>query len=160
MSSNNNTLDDDTHKMDIVLSKAADARKPCKKKKKDPASEEEEEDFCQFMKDRAKNPPSKKIEDDDSPFSFLTPDNKIAQQPSSRKLADASSTSAVDSPPVEINMEVMRKEMDDILFEHEQSLRSTSTHRPGSDRGKSSAAIRRTTPSSTRSVDPTFFLAG
>jgi hypothetical protein len=145
--------------MDVV-SKAADARKPFKKKKKDPAREDEDEDLRQFMKDRAKKPPSKKIEDDNSPFSFLTPDNKIAQQPSSRKLADASSSSAVDSPPVEINMEVMRKEMDDILFEREQSLRSTSTRRPGSDRGKSSAAIRRMTPSSARSVDSIFLLAG
>jgi len=111
--------------MNVVVSETADAHKHFKKKKKDPAKEDENEDLRQFMKDRAKKPPSKKIEDDDSPFSFLTPDNKIAQQPSSRKLADASSSSDIDSSPVD--MDVMRKEMDDILFEHEQSLRSTST---------------------------------
>ena len=63
-------------------------------------NEEEEEDFRQFMKDRAKKPPSKKIEGDDSLSSFLTPDNKIGQQPGSRKLADASSSSTDDSTPL------------------------------------------------------------
>lgn len=132
-------------------------RKPFKKKQEDPAREDEDEDLRQFMKDRAKKPPSKKIEDDDSAFSFLTPDNEIVQQPSSRRPADANSSSAVDSPPVEINMEAMKKEMDEILFEHKQSLRS-SARRPGSSRGKSSAAIRRMTPSA-RFVGPMFLLA-
>jgi hypothetical protein len=144
--------------MQVVVSKAADARKPFKKKKEDPADENEEEDLRQFMKDRAKKPPSKKFEDHDSPFSFLTPDNKIVQQPSSRKLVDASSNLADDSAPVEINVEDMRKDIDDILFERQRSLQATSARRPGSVRGKT-AALHRKTPSSARSVDPIFLLA-
>jgi len=140
----------------VVVSKAADAHKPFKKKKKGPTSEEEEEDCRQLIKDLAKKAPSKKIEDDTTAFSFLTHDNKITRL---REFADASSSSADDSTLVDIDVEALSKEMRDMEVERKRGLQSASARRPGSVRGKTTAAIRRTTSSSARSVDVISFFA-
>ncbi|KIM41941.1 hypothetical protein M413DRAFT_141207 [Hebeloma cylindrosporum] len=134
------------HKMDLAISKGADARLSFKKKKKAPVSDDEDEELKQLIKD-FKKAPSKKKEDDDSSLSFLTHDNKIAQQPSLRKLADASSRSAVEPTLEEIDAEAFDKEIDMELCERRRLL-STSSRRPGSDRGKMNAVKRRMPPSS------------